>query len=76
VDEIPVGFECPITLELMQDPVIAEDGHSYEQSALKAWFDAGCNTSPMTNTQMGIIYFPNHALRKAIEAWQLDGWRQ
>ena len=29
------GFECPITAELMHDPVIADDGHSYERVAIE-----------------------------------------
>ena len=32
--EIPPAFICPITQELMQDPVTAADGHSYESSAI------------------------------------------
>ena len=27
-------LRCPITLEVMRDPVIAGDGHSYERSAM------------------------------------------
>ena len=28
---------CPITLELMRDPVMAADGHTYEREALLRW---------------------------------------
>ena len=28
VDEVPVEFRCPITHELLGDPVIAADGHT------------------------------------------------
>ena len=29
---------CPITYEIMEDPVIAYDGHSYERKAIKEWY--------------------------------------
>ena len=32
--EIPNEFLCPITLEIMQEPVIASDGNTYERSAI------------------------------------------
>ena len=35
---IPRGFVCPISLEVMNDPVIAADGHSYERSMIEVFF--------------------------------------
>jgi hypothetical protein len=35
----------------MRDPVIAADGHTYEQEAIEAWLRSH-NTSPMTNAQL------------------------
>lgn len=32
------AFKCPLTQEIMEDPVMAADGHSYESSALQNWF--------------------------------------
>ena len=31
------AFECPITHEIMHDPVIDKDGNSYERVAIEAW---------------------------------------
>ena len=31
---IPEDYLCPITQELMEDPVIAADGHSNERAAI------------------------------------------
>eukprot|EP00854_Cymbomonas_tetramitiformis_P005035 gene5035-6136_t len=45
---------CPITQDVMEDPVIADDGYTYERSAIEHWF-ARCRghpTSPMTNEQL------------------------
>jgi len=40
---------CPITQELMRDPVVAEDGHTYERDAILRWFSVGRSRSPVTN---------------------------
>ena len=37
---------CPITHELMVDPVLAEDGHTYERSSIEEWLSRK-NTSPL-----------------------------
>merc|ERR1712107_722260 len=39
---------CPITHQLMNDPVMAADGHTYERGAIERWFTAH-RTSPSTN---------------------------
>ena len=36
-DDIPNELICPITMELMTEPVIAADGHSYEKAAIEEW---------------------------------------
>ena len=62
------GFECPITSELMHDPVIADDGHSYERTAIESWFGTGNRTSPVTGKALPTQRLhPNHALRIAID---------
>ena len=40
---------CPITLEIMSDPVVAADGRTYERSAIEDWLSTGKQTSPLTN---------------------------
>ena len=34
-DDPPDGAECPLTLELMVDPVVCADGHTYERFAIE-----------------------------------------
>lgn len=61
------SFHCPITGELYIDPVIMEDGHSYERSAITAWI-TDHNTSPLTGDCLRSLHMlPNHALRCALE---------
>ncbi len=44
---VPDGFECPLTMDLMADPVVAADGQSYERAAIERWL-ADNATSPAT----------------------------
>ena len=48
-DELPEDLCCPITCELMKDPVITADGTTFERCAIKEWFETGARTSPTTN---------------------------
>eukprot|EP00300_Choanocystis_sp_HF-7_P036293 c52136_g1_i1.p1 GENE.c52136_g1_i1~~c52136_g1_i1.p1 ORF type:complete len:235 (+),score=36.02 c52136_g1_i1:41-745(+) len=67
--EIPSEMICPITQEIMLDPVIAIDGHSYEHQAMKSWL-SNHNTSPKTNEQLiSKILIPNIALRSRIHSF-------
>ncbi|EOD10418.1 hypothetical protein EMIHUDRAFT_60189, partial [Emiliania huxleyi CCMP1516] len=66
----PADFICPITTEVMSDPVMAADGHSYERKQIERWL-ATKSTSPMTGETLQHTHtFPNHALRRQIREWQ------
>jgi len=66
-ESLPNEFLCPITREVMTDPVVAEDGHSYERFAIRQWFSEGKSTSPKTGLQMpGRVLIANHAMRAQI----------
>jgi hypothetical protein len=56
---------CPITCELMDDPVIAEDGQTYEREAIATWV-AGHGTSPMTRQRMANMLIPNRTVKTVI----------
>ena len=59
---------CPITQEIMVDPVMAADGHTYERTAIEGWLGRGRRTSPMTNLPLeNTILTPNIASRQTIE---------
>lgn len=63
------SFHCPITDEIMQDPVISiADGYSYERSSIDHWFSIMHRmNSPMTNVVVWTnLTIPNKALRFAI----------
>ncbi|XP_043851609.1 WD repeat, SAM and U-box domain-containing protein 1 isoform X2 [Dromiciops gliroides] len=67
---IPDEFLCPITRELMKEPVIASDGYSYEKEAIENWISKKKRTSPMTNLVLpSLILTPNRTLKMAIDRW-------
>ena len=69
----PNSFVCPISGELMADPVTCVDGHSYEKGCILRWFRESRVTSPVTGIALdSATVFPNHALRNAIEEWKMQ----
>jgi len=65
----PPSFLCPISQEIMRDPVTCADGHSYERASIELWL-ATHNTSPKTGAELpNQALIPSHALRNAIEEW-------
>lgn len=68
---IPSNFICPLTLEIMKDPLISRHGQSYERRAIMEWIHQGNATCPMTRQPLrlsGLI--TNHALKAQIEQWK------
>lgn len=58
-------FICPITLEIMTDPVICDDGYTYERNAI---LNINNSISPMTRQPINLNnLIPNRALRELIE---------
>jgi hypothetical protein len=65
---IPPEFLCPITCEVMKEPIILEDGFTYEYSAISKWLKKSV-LSPMTNLNLSppIVMIPNRSLKSMIE---------
>jgi len=64
---IPDEFVCPISFEVMTDPVAASDGHTYQRETIETWLGAGNRSSPMTNEPLeSLTLVPIHALRNLI----------
>lgn len=63
---------CPITHEIMEEPVICADGHSYERKAIAEWLSQN-KTSPLTGAKLPHMELvPNHALRNLIEEFSMQ----
>lgn len=68
--DTPDEFLCPITRELMKEPVIAADGYSYEREAIESWINTKNRSSPMTNLPLkNTLLTPNYTLKMAIGRW-------
>ena len=71
--EPPAEFVCPITLELMRDPVLASDGHAYERQAIECWIAKHLTSpiSPRTGAPLETTTIvANHPLRSLIVEWR------
>lgn len=66
--EAPSDFCCPITHEVMVDPVIASDGHSYEREALVEIL-GGTKISPLTREPLDDTIIGNKTLLKRIRGY-------
>ncbi len=70
--EAPAPYYCPITTELMKDPVSAEDGHTYERAAITEWL-TNKDTSPVTGVKFTSKNLtPNYALKHLIELYKRE----
>ncbi|KAH0681017.1 hypothetical protein KY284_022102 [Solanum tuberosum] len=67
---IPEEYLCPISLELMRDPVIVATGQTYERSFIQRWIDGGNTRCPKTQQILqDLTLTPNIALRSLISDW-------
>lgn len=68
-NSIPNDYLCPISHEIMSDPVVAKDGHTYDRSSIEKWFKTkGKPISPKTNKELSSEELvPNYSLRSIIQ---------
>lgn len=70
---VPNHFRCPISLELMKDPVTLSSGITYDRESIETWLEAGNFTCPATNQILrNFDQIPNHTLRKMIQDWCVE----
>ncbi|KAI9026246.1 hypothetical protein DFJ74DRAFT_32571 [Hyaloraphidium curvatum] len=76
--KVPGHFVCPITRTIMSHPVVAPDGYTYQEDAIRNWLKQN-GTSPMTQVPLThdkdgrktkIVLTPNYALRALILEFQ------
>ncbi|KAK3232016.1 hypothetical protein Dsin_003897 [Dipteronia sinensis] len=75
VEPIYDAFVCPLTKQVMHDPVTLENGQTFEREAIEKWFKE-CKESgrklvcPLTQKEVKNAYLnPSIALRNTIEEW-------
>ncbi|KAL1219003.1 E3 ubiquitin-protein ligase PUB23 [Cardamine amara subsp. amara] len=69
--EIPSFFLCPISLEIMKDPVIVSTGITYDRESIEKWLFSGKQKlCPVTKQDISDADLtPNHTLRRLIQSW-------
>ncbi|KAF8413500.1 hypothetical protein HHK36_001490 [Tetracentron sinense] len=67
---IPTDFCCPLSLELMTDPVIVASGQTYERAFIRKWLDLGLTVCPKTRQTLAHInLIPNYTVKALIANW-------
>lgn len=71
--ELPARFVCPISLEVMAEPVMCRNGHNFERDALAAWV-RGHGSCPTCRVEIPTVtdLYPNLALRENIAEWWVE----
>lgn len=68
---VPTEFLCPLTLEVMVDPVISKYGKNFERSAIIQWLGQGNTTCPLTRQPLKLCdLITDHKLRFRIHSYQ------
>ncbi|CAO1942125.1 unnamed protein product [Urochloa humidicola] len=68
--QVPWYFRCPISLELMRDPVTVSTGQTYDRASIESWVATGNTTCPVTRAPLAdFTFIPNHTLRRLIQEW-------
>ncbi|KAJ0245752.1 U-box domain-containing protein 3 [Hirschfeldia incana] len=66
----PPYFRCPLSTELMLDPVIVASGQTYDRTSIKKWLGNGLDVCPRTRqvlTHHELI--PNYTVKAMIASW-------
>ncbi|XP_041989962.1 E3 ubiquitin-protein ligase PUB24-like [Salvia splendens] len=68
--EFPQYFLCPISLQIMRDPVTTVTGITYDRESIQQWL-ATATVCPVTKQPLPPTsdLTPNHMLRRLIQAW-------
>lgn len=67
-------MQCPLSHQLLSEPVVASDGNTYERAALEAWLEAGNTTSPVTEQPLtSTTWYPNAMLKQLLQDVMLQG---
>ncbi|KAJ8754584.1 hypothetical protein K2173_010190 [Erythroxylum novogranatense] len=69
--DVPSYFLCPISLQIMKDPVTVPTGVTYDRESIEKWLFSGKNsTCPVTKQDISDCDLtPNHTLRRLIQSW-------
>lgn len=73
--DVPPFFLCPISLQIMKDPVTVSTGITYDRENIEKWVFTNNNSiCPVTKQPLNIdspdsFLTPNHTLRRLAQSW-------
>ncbi|KAI3952640.1 hypothetical protein MKX01_013602 [Papaver californicum] len=69
--DVPTYFICPISLEIMKDPVTVATGITYDRETIEQWLSSSsdCPVTKLPLPKDNTDLTPNHTLRRLIQAW-------
>ncbi|XP_021771284.1 E3 ubiquitin-protein ligase PUB23-like [Chenopodium quinoa] len=73
--DVPSFFICPISLQIMKDPITVPTGITYDRESIEKWVFTNNNTTcPVTKQPLNIdscdcFLTPNHTLRRLAQSW-------
>ena len=65
----PNEYICPITSQIMEAPVLLDDGYTYERESIITWLKK-VKKSPMTNLEVDGHIVHNRNLKSLIDEWK------
>uniref|UniRef100_A0A1J3J2T1 RING-type E3 ubiquitin transferase n=1 Tax=Noccaea caerulescens TaxID=107243 RepID=A0A1J3J2T1_NOCCA len=66
----PEEFRCPLSNELMRDPVVLSSGQTYDKLFIQKWLSSGNRTCPKTQQVLPhAALTPNFLIRDMISKW-------
>ncbi|KAH1122533.1 hypothetical protein J1N35_005693 [Gossypium stocksii] len=66
----PEELRCPISLQLMYEPVVIASGQTYERICIEKWFSDGHDTCPKTQQKLPHLSLtPNYCVKGLIASW-------
>jgi hypothetical protein len=69
----PEHFICPISFDLMTDPLISIYGHHYQREAILGWLSQGNSTCPLTRNALSLgMLVSDSRLQLTIDGWMLQ----
>lgn len=69
----PPEFRCPLSGQLMVDPVVIASGQTFDRPFIQKWLNDGHRTCPQTEQVLShMILIPNALLKEMISRWSRE----
>lgn len=71
--EIPEHFICPISMDVMSNPLMSKGGQNYDRQSILQWLRRGNANCPLTRQPLvPSKLVPNNMLKMSIFQWQKE----